>query len=297
MNNTIAYLAGYIDGDGCFYIGKQINPIKYRNQIIISSTDKNILQFFEENFGGKCRLSNKNNRFKNYKPIYQWQLPSSKAAPLAKNLLPYLNEKKIDAEIFIKFANEKNKAIKQLLIFNMKAIRKINLIKENIIDLIKSTKRCSIITEEDFAYLSGFIDAECSLGISKYKPKNKPNFVYKITLQCQNTKSPIFYWLFKKFGGSLTFCNRKSNNTKLNNTLIWRISGRYLSKILPKILPFLQHKRPVCEKLIEFYNTILPNGGDRQSDSFKKSYSAILSKRECIVNEIHILNSRGVNHI
>jgi LAGLIDADG-like domain len=48
MKNQLAYLSGYIDGDGCFYIGKNIRPIKYRSGIIISSTNKEILRFFKK---------------------------------------------------------------------------------------------------------------------------------------------------------------------------------------------------------------------------------------------------------
>jgi len=50
MKNTFAYTAGYIDWDGCFYIGKTINPVKYPCRITISSTNKNILEFFKESY-------------------------------------------------------------------------------------------------------------------------------------------------------------------------------------------------------------------------------------------------------
>lgn len=66
-----------------------------------------------------------------------------------------------------------------------------------------------------------------------------------------------------------------------------------LEHFLLKILPYIRAKKPVCEKLIEFYNTTLPNGGDRQSDAFKASYAEILTKREIMVEEIHKLNSKG----
>lgn len=74
MRNELAYLAGYVDGDGCFYIGKNINPIKYRSALIISSTNKEVLNYFQKTFGGGCIFGKKNPRFKTYNPINRWTI-------------------------------------------------------------------------------------------------------------------------------------------------------------------------------------------------------------------------------
>jgi hypothetical protein len=42
--------------------------------------------------------------------------------------------------------------------------------------------------------------------------------------------------------------------------------------------------------IINFSETILPNGGDRHSDEFNQHMSSVIDKRESIINEIHILN-------
>ncbi len=297
MKNILAYTAGYIDGDGCFYIGKNAKPIKYRNGIIVSSTNKEVLYFFKKNFSGRVSHGNENMRFKTYNPIHHWTIQGINANKLAINLLPYLLEKRTDAEHFIKFTNTTSKNIKQFLIDSIKIHRNTqNLVTKDIITEINSVPYIGVNSEEDYAYLSGFIDAECSLGISKYKPKNRPNITYKVLLQCNNTKTSIFYWLRSKFGGSCYFVSRRAKNPKHKDQICWRLSAKALSKILPFILPYLKYKKPVCEALIEFYKTTLDNGGDRQKDH-PLSYPVILQRREELCNKIHILNSKTNIHI
>lgn len=297
MKNTLAYTAGYIDGDGCFYIGKNAKPIKYRNGIIVSSTNQEVLYFFKKNFSGRVSHGKKNMRFKTYNPIHHWTIQGINANNLAVNLLPYLLEKITDAEHFIKFTKTTSKKTKQSLIDYIKIHRNTkNLITKDIITEVNNIPYIGNVSEEDYAYLSGFIDAECNLGISKYKPKNRPNTTYKILLQCNNTKSAVFYWIRSKFGGSCSFVSRSAKNPKHKDQISWRLSGRALSKILPFILPHLKYKKPVCEILREFYTTTLDNGGDRQKDHLK-SYPIILRRREELCDKIHILNSKNNIHI
>ncbi len=148
-------------------------------------------------------------------------------------------------------------------------------------------------TKENFAYLAGLIDAECCLGIQKYNSENRPNSLYKIQLQCNNTKAPIFKWLLERFGGQIHFIDRKTKDFSQRNQLTWRLTSRALADILHQIYPFLKYKKTVCKELIKFNETSLPNGGDRQSENFKILYSKIIKKRERIVRRVHDLNQKG----
>ena len=152
-----------------------------------------------------------------------------------------------------------------------------------------------IATEIDYAYLAGLIDAECCLSIHHYKPKNKPNVVYKIHLSLNNTKRPIFQWLAERFGGNFQFIDRESKNPNHSDQLKWSLSGKALSKILPNIVKYLEYKKPVCEELIKFYATTLSNGGARHTEEFRESYSKIIEKRERIVHKVHQLNKKGIS--
>ncbi len=53
-NTDLAYAAGYIDGNGCFYIEKCFveNRFKYRCFMAINSNEIENLQWFQKIFGG-----------------------------------------------------------------------------------------------------------------------------------------------------------------------------------------------------------------------------------------------------
>lgn len=297
MNTIFAYTAGYIDGDGCFYIGKytvkKTAKTKYQAAIIISSTNPIVLQFFVSIYGGTCFLADRRIKFPTQKNQYQFCVKGNKSIELINKISPYLIEKHEEAKNFVQFVTHDIDQ-KEICITRHKQIKDMNLIYKSQRDYLIKYRSTVIPNEIDYAYLAGFIDAECCLSIQCYKPKNKPNSVFKIYLICNNTKEPVFQYLMERFGGHIGFVDRRSKNEKHRDQFMWRISGNALSKILPKILPYLKYKKPVCEQLVEFYKLTLPNGGDRQSISFKQRYASILQSKIDIVNKIHSLNLKGI---
>ena len=297
INKTnLSYLAGYIDGDGCFYIGKVTNKKrtahKFPQCIAITSVNKEVLAWCKQLFGGS--ISTNYNVPKNNKPLHVYILRKLKVVPLIEEIYPYLVEKREEAQVFLDFATSKNVKEKINLIHKIKILKNtINLVypchKEEFEKFIQTINP----TENDFAYLAGFIDAECCFKINKHLSKPRPNYVYQILLQCNNTKAPIFLWLLQRFGGRINFIDRQKYNSK--NQLCWRLGGKALSKILDKIYPFLKHKKPVCEQLMKFYETTLSNGGARHTETFRTQYSKVIQIREEIINNIHKLNSKGIN--
>jgi len=296
MNNILAYTAGYLDGDGCFFVGKNIRSSKYRNGIIVNSTDPTIVRTFKTQFGGQIRINKINPKFKNYNPINTWYIQGKNAIPFCQNILPFLKEKRNDALTFVDFMKETSPTIKDAYIQQVKDCRDFsNIITKETIEFLNTIQKEGIPSEEDFAYLAGFIDAECNFTIIREKPKNRPNYTYKVILQCNNTKSPVISWLLKIFGGICYFVSRKDKNSNHKDQVAWRLTAKSLYPILQPLLSFLRYKRPVCEQLIEFSNTTLDNGGDRQSKDFKSSYQTTISIREAIIEKVHELNSKSVN--
>jgi len=295
MKINLAYIAGYIDGDGCFYLFKELHPIKYRSHLIIASTSFSLLESFQSSFQGS--IYQLPFRKSNWKPSYHWIIRGKYALELSKQIFSFLVERKKECLNFIKFIKGKNKTNKDFFMNEIKKFRGINKITEKVVSEIRNIPIKGVTNKLDYPYLAGFIDAECCLGISKYKPKSNPNYVYKILLQCNNTNPEIFYWLMERFGGSISHVKRNVKNPRHRDQISWHLSGDKLSHLLPKILPYLRSKKEVCKKLIEFHNTTIPNGGDRQSQDFKESYLSILATREKLVKEIHLLNSKGVNNV
>jgi hypothetical protein len=299
MNNTFEYTAGYIDGDGCFYVDKTINKktnnAKYRALLIISSTNKEVLDFFAYKYGGRVQLVSKREKYPGQKAQYHYTIRHKEALNLTKNILPFLVEKRKQAELFCDFINTTSKETKNFLIDTLRdAKHNQDLVKQSQKEEFIKTSSTIAPNQSDYAYFAGFIDAECCMTIQKYIPKGRDQHVFKIQLACNNSKAPIFKWLIERFGGGLNFINRHASNKKHRDQFMWRISSRVLSKVLPKIQQFLRYKKPVCEKLIEFYTLTIPNGGDRQSEAFKKANASILALKLDIVNEVHKLNLKGI---
>jgi hypothetical protein len=293
-NTFFSYIAGYIDGDGCFYIGKPSGDrTRYQAKIIITSVNQEVLHWISTTFRGSIQY--KVPQKTTHKPVYYLNISPKASLLLSENTLPYLVEKSDEAKLFIDFARSK-KENKKAAAEEMNKIKNFNnLVSKNHKEEFELLRATIKPTKEDFAYLAGFIDAECCLGIQKYKSKHRSNPLYKIQLQCNNTKAPIFKWLLQRFGGQIHFIDRNTRNPDHRNQLTWRLSSKALSNILKDIHPFLRYKKPVCEELINFTNITLANGGARHTDIFRKSYSEILKQREEIVRKIHLLNLKGIN--
>lgn len=301
MKNIFPYAAGYIDGDGCLYAGiyKQKNSFVYEQSIQIVSVKKTVLQVFQSHFGGYIR---KKPYKPNHKDAYCWTLKGQKTIDLCNQICPFLIEKIEQANLFVALyalIKKNNFApvaahdveIRKGLLKQIKQEKTIaNLINQADIQTLQKIKYTIQPTESDFAYLAGLIDAEGCFRIKKWKPKNAKNFAYVINLEIGNTKFPIFPWLASRFGGSVVFIAAKNNKKAV---AVWSLSSAKLFAILDKILPYLISKKCVCEKLIEFQNTILPNGGDRHSSAFYAFYAQQIQKRERIVSEVHVLNRKG----
>ena len=300
---TISYIAGYLDGDGCFYLGKTIQKPKeitvYEYSIQVLSIKREVLDFFVSKFGGYVRIMKQRHL---HKIPYQWTLKGKKAAKLAFLVFEHLIDKKYACELFIKYSDtifQNNFRIIPIDIFmeRNQIITKIredrhmnNFVTKEAIEALKLRKKTIDPVPKDYAYLAGLIDSEGCFRIKHWKPKNRPNEVYNIHLEIGNTKFPIMPWLMERFGGSITYVPEK---TRKRSSAIWSLSSKSLFEILPKIHPYLRNKKEVCEKLIEFQNTILPNGGDRHSELFHALFTKNRALRDKIISEVHQLNLKG----
>ena len=303
ITNSIPYIAGYIDGDGCFYVGKTIQKPKmivaFEYSIQIVSVKRDILNVFRNYFGGCIR---KKPFKKLHRDAFCWTIKGQESISLTKQILPFMVDKAYQGEIFVQFAKlifrNNFKTVKNSLLNERN--RLINLIREdkhmnNLItqeDIEGPKEKANTITPSsvDYPYLAGLIDSEGCFRIKKWKPKKRPNPVYNINLEIGNTKLPLMPWLIERFGGSVVFIPAKANKKA---AAIWTLSAAALYEILPKIRPFLTNKQIVCDKLIEFQKTILPNGGDRHSELFRALFEKRREIREKIISEIHKLNHKG----
>lgn len=301
----LIYLAGYLEGDGCFRANttiqkQQYDCIVYERSITITSVKKEPIQLFKNLVGGFIYEEQKEG---NRRRTYTWTIKNDASLIVAKKVLPYLVMKKDLCNLYIKYCqnilktknktnidvfNERN----SLLIQIKNDIHKCGLFNKCDIEKIKTLSNTVKPSQEDFIYLAGFIDAEGCFRVSKRFRKSTNIWIYNTCLEIGNTRIECIKWLQERFGGSITYIHSRGVNRK--NSATWSCHAQILLPILLEVVDYLINKKEVCIELINFQKTVLKNGGDRHSDSFKESYKAVLIERELIVERIHKLNHKGL---
>ena len=98
-SEIFAYLAGYLDGDGCITYPKY----KHRSSVLlvkICSGDRQTLRLFSQVFGGKVHEDNTGAAVK--RRIFYWYRTGTSAQVVLQELLPYLVMKKVMAEMVLR---------------------------------------------------------------------------------------------------------------------------------------------------------------------------------------------------
>lgn len=93
--HELAYAAGYVDGEGCLWIGP-----RWKIGVTIANTHKPTIEWFHQRFGGSLSKA-RPPRKANHRPVYQWQIVSRDAARFLKQVAPYLGEKTEQALLLI----------------------------------------------------------------------------------------------------------------------------------------------------------------------------------------------------
>lgn len=107
----LAYLAGFIDGEGCFYIGNHqgisyCTGNRYPNYHCILKISNNCIQVLEwihKTFGGQITTHNKKTKSKDRNFItYDIYFTGNLLTDLTEMLIPYLIVKKPQAKVMLK---------------------------------------------------------------------------------------------------------------------------------------------------------------------------------------------------
>lgn len=107
----LAYLAGFIDGEGCFFIGNfptvsACTGNKYLNYhciLKISNNSRDVLDWIHKTFGGRTTLLNKKTKDKTRNFItYDCYFTGNLLTDLTQLLLQFLKLKRPQAEVMLK---------------------------------------------------------------------------------------------------------------------------------------------------------------------------------------------------
>lgn len=105
----LAYLAGVLDSDGCFSVGKYHRSdnkskslrLRYESRIRVVNTNKNLCFSLQNMFGGRVTRSSPEEG--NHKAAYEWVLDGNGINNILESVIPYLTIKKVRAKIFLKY--------------------------------------------------------------------------------------------------------------------------------------------------------------------------------------------------
>lgn len=136
MNDELkfAYLAGYIDGDGCFYIDTVKaktgpNPFVHRTILKFASVDESIMIWLKDfiglNYWIKC--VSKKRKHLNRRDVFEANVSGETLDKLLERIYPYLCIKKQHCEIMMKmrktYMKPKKGIIRQTISSEIYAIR------------------------------------------------------------------------------------------------------------------------------------------------------------------------------
>ena len=98
----LSYLAGLFDGEGCILVYKAKSKQQYHARLQVMITYYPTLLDFQRYFGGNLSKAGNNG-----KQVYSWYVEgTSNVLMICKSLLPYLREKKVQAEVMIEYCEK-----------------------------------------------------------------------------------------------------------------------------------------------------------------------------------------------
>lgn len=86
-----AYIAGFIDADGCVSIRFNREKRSFGAAIIVVQKELRLLEMFKEEFGGILNTTHQNKSNRTY---YRWYIQGKALTKLINQILPYIVDKK-----------------------------------------------------------------------------------------------------------------------------------------------------------------------------------------------------------
>jgi hypothetical protein len=289
MDDFLAYFAGYLDGDGHFRFKKYVKNgrIGYTCKIMITSTNEDPLKLFKQHLGGAYYSKTQSNL--RWKPEFIYTLHIGKTTyNRIKSIEHILIEKSSQFNFVYSFLNGSSEQ-RDTIIQLAKLERSSSKINRSIFDEIKIRRKSIVYTRNDIIYLSGYIDAECCLTVTRKKLKTG-SISFSCHLRASMTKFQCADFVMSRFGGCISY--HKSTSIGASDCIQWQLTNQSLEPILNLIYPFLINKKRQCEQLIALRATFKEKKFPRDIQ-FQTYYNQNLPIRNTIFDNLKLLNKRG----
>jgi len=238
-SSTLAYLAGFFDGDGHVIISRRrasdySRGVLFLLQAGVSNTNRDVLEEFHDLAGGGCIHSRKQRQ------NFEWIISARAASRFLQAVYPYLRLKQTEVEVALKF--QEGKVIRSKMGDAEFAQ------EESFYDQMRELKKSRLFRVPqdpswEVAYLAGFFDAEGNIRVATTPVAQSKRGVYhKLDIAIgQKAKGPC--GLFQSHWGG---------TVNLYNYYFWRASAHNARQCLQDMLPFLRLKREEANIAIEF---------------------------------------------
>lgn len=228
---TKAYTAGLLDAEGCIGIYKIVHKttdrLNYSFSVVIANTNLQLMAWLVSVFGGNyTKITPDKGRV-----WYQWRAGKG-AVKFLSDLLPYIQIKKLEAELFIKARLEYENKNYSNLHGIMDEIRFLKDRECSTTDTLDG----SIENKLTHAYMAGIFDGEgcISVGIA---PSGKPILHVNIA----NNFRPLINLCLRLYSGWFQVKPPKGNTKE---ALRWWLTKKELQeRFLLQVLPYLKLKK------------------------------------------------------
>lgn len=142
--------------------------------------------------------------------------------------------------------------------------------------------------KEKIIYVSGLIDGEGCISITKTKPQKGTGQIspkYEANLTVASTNEEVINWLIENFGGHFHY--KKVYSIRHKPSFTWELSSRKLYPFLKNIYPYLIIKKKQAKLVLEYLKN--------KQTSFKVSCNR-MSKEELSFRENYYLKNKKLNH-
>ncbi len=261
-NDTLAYAAGVLDGDGYFSVIKGRNPRYdhpyYQAKIGVKQLwPGQALRFLARTLGGKVVREPQR---PGLRPIGRWERYDRGAKLAIKQLLPYLQVKREQAVLLLELQELKGnrRGEPELRFSSMERIRQrvLSLNRGRIKRQADPSRRknrnwvAEVNEVEVLAYLAGVMDSDGSFKIEKRRAKGMINPFYRIKVGAgQVAPSPAIELLAETFGGTIRV---RGDGRKGHRPLArWSLFDRSAVPALEALLAYVVIKAPQARLLLQ----------------------------------------------
>lgn len=304
--NTLAYCAGLLDGDGSFFIGKENGEVRqakgysacYTPIIGLSEVGRNSVDFLKSLFGGYigCKKAYQTKDGSNRQEFHRWRVERSDLClAMLEKITSFLVIKKERAEYLRDFiqnhikksvaphrTTDEELEIRENHYTRMKQYNSDRFVIPNFVsrDVVK------IKADNKFwSYVAGIMDSDGAFSLARTLVKGRGTYSYVpviVLSQIDHRAIEYIYGGFRK--GNRYLPNVKS--CKAGVCYRYEVKGQQeIAEFLKNVIPFLRLKNKRAEILLKFCE-IVPN----------HRYTSIeQEQRNCLYEELKKLNMGSIN--